>query len=65
MLDAQLDAVVGAWDMQPDGSYRRREGGLDAKSCQQVLVELAEKRTKGATRRRRRKPKSFPRRPAR
>jgi polyphosphate kinase len=65
VFDAQLDAVVGAWDMQSDGAYRRREGGPEAKSCQQVLVELAEKRSKGATRRRRRKPKSFPRRPVR
>ncbi len=62
VLDAQLDAVVGAWDMQPDGSYRRRQGGADAKSAQQLLVELAEKRSKSATRRRRRKPKSFARR---
>jgi polyphosphate kinase len=65
VLDAQLDAVVGAWDMQADGSYRRRQATTDAKSAQQILVELAEKRSKGATRRRRRKPKSFARRPQR
>jgi polyphosphate kinase len=65
VLDAQLSAVVGAWDMQPDGSYVRRQGGADAKSCQQILVELAEKRSKGATRRRRKKPRSFARRAAR
>jgi polyphosphate kinase len=65
VLDAQLDAVVGAWDMQPDGSYRRRQGGPDAKSAQQTLVELAEKRSKSATRRRRRKPKTFGRRATR
>ncbi len=62
VLDAQLEAIVGAWDMQPDGSYRRRQGGSDAKSSQQILGELAEKRSKSATRRRRRKPKSFARR---
>ena len=65
VLDAQLDAVTGAWDMQPDGSYCRRQAAPDAKSSQQILVELAEKRSKGATRRRRRKPRQFPRRPPR
>jgi polyphosphate kinase len=65
VLDVQLSAAVGAWDMQPDGSYTRRQGGPDAKSAQQLLVELAEKRSKGATRRRRKKPRSFARRATR
>jgi polyphosphate kinase len=65
VIDAQLSALVGAWDMQPDGSYVRRQGGADAKTCQQILVELADKRSKGATRRRRKKPRSFARRAAR
>ena len=62
VLDAHLGAATGAWDMQPDGSYRRREGGELAKTAQQVLIELAEKRTKDSTRLRRRRPKGFARR---
>jgi polyphosphate kinase len=62
VLDAQLQAVVGAWDMQADGGYRRRSGGPEAKSAHQILVELAEKRSSKAVRRRRRKPKGFARR---
>jgi polyphosphate kinase len=62
VLDAQLTAAAGAWDMQPDGSYRRREGGEPAKTSQQVLIDLADKRSKDSTRLRRRRPKGFARR---
>ncbi len=62
VLDTHLSAATGAWDMQPDGTYRRREGGELAKTAQQALIELAEKRTKDSTRLRRRRPKGFARR---
>jgi polyphosphate kinase len=62
VLDAQLTPGRGAWEMQPDGSYVRV--GDSARSSQQVLVELAEKRRKEASRRRKRRTRSFARRNA-
>jgi len=64
VLDAQLSAAQRAWEMQPDGTYvlHRSEGH---RSSQQMLVELAEKRQKEATRLRKRRPKGFARRLAR
>jgi polyphosphate kinase len=60
VLDAQLAADHGAWQMQPDGTYvRDSEGG---RSSQQVLVDQAEKRQKEASRRRKRRPRGFARR---
>jgi hypothetical protein len=47
--------------MQPDGSYQRLVGD-DAPSCQQQLVEAAEKRRKTAGKLRKRRPKGFARR---
>ena len=44
--------------MQPDGTYVR--GAADgARSSQQVLIELAEKRQKEASRRRKRRPQGL------
>jgi polyphosphate kinase len=61
ILDAQLAANADAWEMQGDGSYvKSDEAGLA--SCQQVLIDLAERRFRGATRRRKRRPKGFSRR---
>ncbi|HKZ16513.1 MAG TPA: polyphosphate kinase 1 [Geobacteraceae bacterium] len=47
-LDAQLNDVRSAWDMQPDGSYvqRRSTEGSDERGSQDILIELAEKRLK-------------------
>ncbi|MBV8761073.1 MAG: polyphosphate kinase 1 [Deltaproteobacteria bacterium] len=54
ILDTQLSDQRGAWDMQSDGSYIQRTG-MNAKHCQQQLIERTERRLKEATRLRRRK----------
>jgi polyphosphate kinase len=60
ILDTQLAPNANAWEMQPDGRYvKSAEAGLP--SSQQLLIERAEKRLKGATRRRKRPPKGFTR----
>ncbi len=60
LIDAQLAPGRGAWQMQPDGTYVHTSE--HARSSQQVLVELAEKRQKEASRRRKRRPRGFARR---
>jgi polyphosphate kinase len=47
--------------MQTDGSYvQRRPGpGEEARTCHQLLIELAEKRNKDVTRLKKRKAKGF------
>ena len=60
VFDVQLAPGRGAWEMQPDGSYVRI--GDTARNAQQVLIELAEKRQKEASRRRKRRPRNFARR---
>jgi polyphosphate kinase len=65
VLDAQLAPGRGSWAMQADGTYVPRWTDADTASCQQVLIELAAKRQKDGTRRRRRRPRVFARRPAR
>ena len=64
VLDAQLAAGHGAWEMQADGSYVRGVSGDGWKSSQQMLVDQAEKRQKEASRRRKRRPRGFARRAA-
>jgi polyphosphate kinase len=64
VLDAQLAPGRGSWAMQSDGTYVPRWTDDDAVSCHQVLIELAAKRQKAGTRRRRRRPRVFARRPA-
>jgi polyphosphate kinase len=54
ILDTQLSDQRGAWDMLSDGSYAQR-AGLNAKHCQQQMIERTERRLKEATRLRRRK----------
>jgi polyphosphate kinase len=49
--------------MQGDGSYVRPASGQGAKSCQQLLIDLAEKRQREASRLKRRRPQGFARRP--
>jgi polyphosphate kinase len=54
-FDTQLADSRGAWDMQPDGSYVQRDGGVTARHCQQQLIDRTDKRLREATRLRRRK----------
>jgi polyphosphate kinase len=61
VLDTQLAPNRDAWAMQPDGSYQRLADD-DAPSCQQQLIEAAEKRRKTAGKLRKRRPKGFARR---
>jgi polyphosphate kinase len=59
ILEVQLNDKRSAWDMQPDGSYsQRRPGpGDDARSAQEILIDLAEQRQKAAQRLKKRKRK--------
>lgn len=52
MLDTLWNDRRSAWEMHSDGTYSQRhpEGQTEARPCQEVLIELAEKRNKGATR---------------
>jgi polyphosphate kinase len=61
VLDVQLTANGDAWEMDAEGEYHRT-APPDAKRCQQVLIELAERRLKDATRLRKRPLKGFARR---
>jgi polyphosphate kinase len=65
MLDAQLAPGRGSWAMHADGSYVPRWTADDGVSSQQVLIELAAKRQKEGSRRRRRRPRVFARRTTR
>jgi polyphosphate kinase len=65
MLDAQLAPGRGSWTMQADGTYVPGWTNEDRPSSQQVLIDLAAKRQKHGTRRRRRRPRVFARRPGR
>jgi polyphosphate kinase len=60
-LDVQWNDRRSAWEMQTDGSYlqRRPAPGEEARTCHQLLVELAEKRNKDVTRLKKRKAKGF------
>lgn len=55
ILDTQLHDQRGGWDMQPDGSYVRRQGAAAAKHSQQHFIEHNEKRLTQASRLRKRK----------
>jgi polyphosphate kinase len=67
ILDVQLSDARSAWEMQPDGSYVQRmpSAKQDARSSQQRMIEITEKRFKAATRLRRRKPAAIVRRRSR
>jgi polyphosphate kinase len=65
LLEAYLAPNHDAWDMQSDGSYVKLALSDAAKGCQQAIAELAEKRQRGASRLRKRRPKGFARRTAR
>jgi len=64
ILDVQFDNRRSAWDMQSDGSYVQRVPGErdDPRGCQQILIDLAERRQKEALRLKKRKPKGIARR---
>jgi polyphosphate kinase len=61
-LDIQLSDRRSAWDMQPDGTYSQRTPakGDEAKGCHQLLIELAAKFQKKASRLKKRKLKGLP-----
>src|SRR5262249_36223975 len=65
LLEVELAPNHDAWLMQPDGTYVKRPEDDAARSCQQALIEFAEKRQRGATRRRKRRPRGFARRASR
>src|SRR5262249_47761153 len=65
MLDTQLAPGRGSWAMQADGSYVPPWTMDERPSSHQILIDLATKRQKEGTRRRRRRPRVFSRRPAR
>jgi len=60
ILEIQLGNNQQLWEMQPDGTYVRSAGGA-YRSCQQQLIEIAEKQHKEAGRLRKRRPKGFSR----
>jgi polyphosphate kinase len=64
VLDGQLGLNCNTWEMQADGSYVRPPGADAARSCQQLLIDLAEKRQREASRLKRRRPQGFARRAA-
>jgi len=51
ILEVQLADQRCAWDMQPDGQYVQRVPGTEAEqsSSQQMLIQLAERRLKQAS----------------
>jgi polyphosphate kinase len=62
VLDTQLGDPIGAWEMQPDGSYLKRRPLDDpegARSSQQAFIDRAEKQLRQATRLRRRRPRGL------
>ncbi len=61
ILEVQLHNKRNAWDMQPDGSYVQRQPGEgdDARTVQEILIDLAEQRQKVAQRLKKRKRKGF------
>ena len=50
ILDAQLSSRKNVWEMQPDGSYLEVPGGgeKESRSCQEIFIELAQKRQAAA-----------------
>jgi polyphosphate kinase len=65
VLNAQLTPARGSWAMQADGTYVPLWTSDTRPSSQQVLMDLAAKRQKDRTQRRRRRPSMFRRRPGR
>jgi polyphosphate kinase len=61
VLDTQLSPNRDAWEMQPDGTYRRN-ADVEAPSSHALLAQLAVKRQRDAGRLRKRRAKGFARR---
>jgi polyphosphate kinase len=57
LLELQLNDRRNAWEMQTDGTYQQRstEGSVEARSSQSMQIELAERRSREASRLRKRK----------
>ena len=62
VLDVQLSARCGAWEMQADGQYVRRVCGDGDKTSQQALIERVAERQQEATHLQKRRPKGMRRR---
>jgi polyphosphate kinase len=62
IFETQLNDQRNVWDMQPDGTYVQRAAEEDARGCQNLLIEAAERRHFEATRLRKRKPRGIARR---
>jgi polyphosphate kinase len=64
MLKVQLEDRRSAWDMHADGTYVQRtpQNEPEQRGSQEILIELAEQRSRDASRLRKRKAKSFGRR---
>jgi polyphosphate kinase len=65
ILDVQLGATDGAWDMKSDGTYVKRLAKTPGPDAQHLLIERSDKRLRESTRLRRRRPKGIARRLAR
>jgi polyphosphate kinase len=54
IFDAQLSSVSHVWEMQSDGSYVERQdtGVKETRNCQEIFIELAQKRLAAATKHR-------------
>jgi polyphosphate kinase len=61
VLDVQLAEDHNAWVMQPDGSYVQQHTE-PKRNCQEILIQIAEKRHRQAGRLRKRRTKGFARR---
>jgi polyphosphate kinase len=63
-FDMQLKDHRNAWELQSDGSYIQRQPRTSAekRGCQELMIELAQKRLHNSTRLRRRKARSGSRR---
>jgi len=57
MLNVQLHDMRNAWEMQADATYLQRmpSEGQDERGCQEILIELAGKRFKNASKLKKRK----------
>ena len=64
VLDTQLSGNHGEWEMQSDGTYVHRVPDDGYKTCQQLLIESAERRQREAGRLRWLRPKGIARRAA-
>ncbi|NNK94537.1 MAG: polyphosphate kinase 1, partial [Desulfobacterales bacterium] len=57
ILDIQIQNKRSVWDMQPDGSYiqRKPKDEDDARTVHEIMIELAQKRLEGTSKKKRKK----------